>query len=215
MTRSFNERLELFRKSDIYPVVTSAFCNGRSVTEVLSGIAAGGAKIVQIREKSMSDNAMFQLLAECKKITDKFNMLLIVDDRVDLAMAIGADGVHLGQDDFPLAEAVKLAPEMLFGCSTHNADEIAKAQLDNCSYLNIGPVFPTQTKSVPCGALGLETVQKLKTDVRCPFSVMGGIKEHHLSSLIQNNFRHIAMVTEITSAPDVEQKVKQLRKYWN
>ena len=129
-----------------------------------------------------------------------------------LALAIGVfDGVHLGQDDFPLSEAKKLAPEMLFGISTHNAGEIRTALAGNCGYLNIGPMFPTQTKSVACGALGLETVEELKKLVTCPFSVMGGIKEHHLSMLCAKGFRHIAMVTEITRAEDVTAKVKQLR----
>ena len=139
-------------------------------------------------------------------------MLLIVDDRLDIAMAAGADGVHLGQDDFPLAEAKKLAPGMFFGVSTHNASEIRKALADGCSYLNIGPMFPTNTKSVACGALGLELIEELKQLVSCPFSVMGGIKEHHLEMLHSKGFRHIAMVTEITQAPDVEAKVRQLRK---
>jgi thiamine-phosphate pyrophosphorylase len=92
-------------------------------------------------------------------------MLLIVDDRLDIAMAAGADGVHLGQDDFPLSEAKKLAPEMLFGVSTHNAEEIRKALADGCGYLNIGPMFPTKTKSVACGALGLDLIEQLKTQV--------------------------------------------------
>ena len=139
-------------------------------------------------------------------------MLLIVDDRVDIAMAAGADGVHLGQDDFPLAEAKKIAPEMLFGISTHNADEISKALAGNCGYLNIGPMFPTQTKSVACGALGLELIETLKLQVTCPFSVMGGIKEHHLPPLVSRGFRHIAMVTEITQAADIRAKVESLRK---
>lgn len=214
MIRSLAEKITLFENSDIYPVVSSDFCSNRSVPDVLAGIAAGGAKIVQIREKSMSDCAMFELLQVCKRITDAYNMLLIVDDRLDLAMAVGADGVHLGQDDFPLVQAKKLAPEMLFGVSTHNAHEIDSALQNNCGYLNIGPVFPTQTKSVPCGALGLDLVAELSKKVTCPHSVMGGIKEHHLPLLLGKNFRHIAMVTEITTAPDVAQKVKQLRSYW-
>ena len=155
---------------------------------------------------------MFELVCKCKLITDRYQMLLIVDDRLDIAMAAKADGVHLGQDDFPLKEAKKLAPEMLFGVSTHNAQEIRVALADNCSYLNIGPVFPTRTKSVACGDLGLEKAEELKTLVSCPFSVMGGIKEHHLSMLCSKGFRHIAMVTEITQAADVEAKVKQLRR---
>ena len=213
--RTLQERIEIFKSSDLYPVVSSEFCNGRSVCSIVAGIAAAGAKIVQIREKNISDSLMFELVTQCKLITDKYNMLLIVDDRVDIAMAAGADGVHLGQDDFPLAEAVKLAPEMIFGASTHNAEEIQKALADGCGYLNIGPMFPTQTKSVACGALGLELIEKLKTQVTCPFSVMGGIKEHHLEMLCSKGFKHIAMVTEITQAADVEAKVRQLRKIMN
>ena len=213
--RTLQERIEIFKSSDLYPVVSSEFCNGRSVCSIVASIAAAGAKIVQIREKNISDSLMFELVTQCKLITDKYNMLLIVDDRVDIAMAAGADGVHLGQDDFPLAEAVKLAPEMIFGASTHNAEEIQKALTDGCGYLNIGPMFPTQTKSVACGALGLELIEKLNTQVTCPFSVMGGIKEHHLEMLCSKGFKHIAMVTEITQAADVEAKVRQLRKIMN
>ena len=171
-----------------------------------------GAKIIQIREKNLPDSTVFDLVKKCRIITDKFNMLLIVDDRLDIAMAAGADGVHLGQDDFPLSEARKLAPEMLFGISTHNAEEISAALAGNCGYLNIGPMFPTHTKSVACGALGLERIGELKTQVTCPFSVMGGIKEHHLPLLVSKGFKHIAMVTEITRAADVKAKVERLRK---
>jgi thiamine-phosphate pyrophosphorylase len=212
MMRTFQERLDLFKSSDLYPVVSSEFCNGRNVCDILSAIASAGAKIVQIREKNISDCAMFELVQKCKTITDRYKMLLIVDDRLDIAMAAGADGVHLGQEDFPLTEARKLAPDMFFGVSTHNADEIRKALADNCSYLNIGPMFPTRTKSVACGALGLEQIEELKKLVTCPFSVMGGIKEHHLPLLCAKGFKHIAMVTEITQAPDVEAKVRQLRQ---
>ena len=210
--RTLSERLEIFNRSDLYPVVSSEFCNGRNVCDIVAAIASAGAKIVQIREKNISDCAMFELVRKCKLITDNYPMLLIVDDRVDIAMAAGADGVHLGQDDFPLTAAKKLSPDMFFGVSTHNAEEIQQALADGCSYLNIGPMFPTQTKSVACGALGLEKIEELKKLVSCPFSVMGGIKEHHLKLLCSKGFKHIAMVTEITQAPDVEGKVKQLRQ---
>ena len=210
--RTLQERIDIFKSSDLYPVVSSEFCNGRSVLLVVEKIAAAGAKLVQIREKNISDKALFELVGQCKLITDKYNMLLIVDDRVDIAIAAGADGVHLGQDDFPLALARKLAPELLLGASTHNADEIRKAIADGCCYLNIGPMYPTQTKSVACGALGLEKIEELKSLVTCPFSVMGGIKAHHLPMLRRKGFKHIAMVTEITQAFDIEEKVKQLRQ---
>ena len=208
--RTLPERIKMFENSDLYPVVSSEFCLGRDVCDIVADIARGGAKIVQIREKNLSDLAVLELVRKCRRITEQYQMLLIVDDRLDIAMASGADGVHLGQDDLPLAEAKKLAPDMLFGVSTHNAAEIEKALADGCGYLNIGPLFPTGTKSVACGALGVELVEKLKTQVTCPFSVMGGIKAHHLESLVSKGFRHIAMVTEITQAVNVREKVEEL-----
>ena len=210
--RTLSERLDIFRSSELYPVVSSEFCLGRDVCSIVADIAAAGAKIVQIREKNLSDSSMFELVKKCKAITDRYPMLLLVDDRVDIAMATGADGVHLGQDDFPLSEAKKLSPEMIFGVSTHNADEIHKALAGNCGYLNIGPMFPTNTKSVACGALGLEKIEELKQIVTCPFSVMGGIKAHHLEMLCSKGFKHIAMVTEITQASDVAAQVRHLRQ---
>lgn len=214
--KTWKERQTFFdREVDLYPVVSSPFCAGRSVTEVLEGIAAGGAKIVQIREKDMSGQKLFELVTACKRITDRAGMLLIVDDHTDVALAADADGVHLGQDDLPVAAAKKIAPELLIGCSTHDPEEIRIAQQDQTGYLNIGPVYPTQTKNVACGALGLDQVLEFRTGVtRCPYSIMGGIKAHHLPELVRLGFRHIAMVTEITTAPDVAQKVRELRKFF-
>ena len=210
--RTLQEKAALFENSDLYPVVSSEFCNGRNVCDIVAWIAAGGAKIVQIREKHLPDSALLELIKHCKKITDRHNMLLIVNDRLDIAMAAGADGVHLGQEDLPLREARKIAPEMFFGISTHNADEIRLAQEDGCGYLNIGPIFPTSTKNVSCGALGLETLARLRMQVKCPFSVMGGIKAQHLPRIVSRGIHHIAMVTEITQSPDVRAKVEALRK---
>ena len=137
-------------------------------------------------------------------------MLLIIDDRVDIALACHADGVHLGQEDMPVAIARKLAPELLIGTSTHNDAEIIAAQRDGTSYLNIGPVYPTQTKSVACGALGLEKFIELAKLVNIPFSVMGGIKAHNLPKLFRYGISAAAMVTEITRAPDIAGKVREL-----
>ena len=93
MKRTLTERIELFNSSDIYPFVSSNFCNGRDVLDVVASIARGGAKIIQLREKTCSDLMLFELTKQCKKITDAYNMLLIVDDRLDIAIAAGADGL--------------------------------------------------------------------------------------------------------------------------
>ena len=195
------QRLAAFEASFIYPVVSSEFCSGVPVPTIIRQLADNGAKVVQLREKNCSDRELFLLAETCRRITAEYNMLLFIDDRLDVALACDADGVHLGQDDLPIAAARKLAPELIIGASTHNVEEIIAAQNDGCSYLNIGPIFPTNTKSVACGALGIEFFNELKKSVRVPFSVMGGIKEHHIAELAALGAKHIAMVTEVISKP--------------
>lgn len=197
------ERIAAFEASFIYPVVSSEFCGGRSVEDVMISLGENGAKVVQLREKNRSCADLFQLACRCREITAAYRMLLFIDDRTDIALACGADGVHLGQDDLPVSAARKMAPELIIGASTHNAAEIAAAQDAGCSYLNIGPIFPTQTKSVACGALGMDYFEELKTLVNVPFSVMGGIKEHHIPQLLKAGAKHIAMVTEVIAKPEL------------
>lgn len=197
------ERIAAFKQSFIYPVISSEFCGGREITDVLCELAANGAKIVQLREKNRSGKELFELGCKCREITTAHNMLLIINDRIDIALACNADGVHLGQDDLPVASARAIAPELIIGVSTHNESEIFAAQQDKCSYLNIGPIFPTATKSVACGALGIKRFCELKNLVDVPFSVMGGIKERHISQLASLGAQHIAMVTEVIAKPEL------------
>ena len=211
--KNLAERLEFFTgQVDIYPVVSSEFCNNRSVLDVIEQIGAGGAKIFQLREKNCSDKTLYALGLEARKIADRYGMLFLVDDRLDIALACGADGVHLGQDDLPLADARALAPELLIGSSTHNIPEALQACKDKCGYLNIGPIYPTNTKSVACGALGVSAIPEISAVIDCPFTVMGGIKAHCIPELRKAGAKRIAMVTEITQAVDIAQKVKELRQ---
>ncbi|MEG1980227.1 MAG: thiamine phosphate synthase, partial [Victivallaceae bacterium] len=99
--------------------------------------------------------------------------------------------------------------------STHNPDEIQTAVAQGCSYLNIGPIFPTQTKTLSYHDLGTEAIRAWGRDLPVPFSVMGGIKERHLPELLAAGARHVAMVTEITQAENIAERVRQLRSYWS
>ena len=204
------ERVEAFKKASVYPVVTTDFCAGRNPLDVVRSILEGGAKVVQVREKTMCDRDYLNLLKEARKLTDEFGALLIADDRLDAALLADADGVHLGQDDLPCAEARKIAPQLFIGVSTHNRDELLAAQRDGCSYLNIGPIFPTGTKSLPMNPLGLETLSELAPQVKVPFSVMGGIKFSHLKTLRSHGCLHIAAVTAFTQA---ENPAAEIRKW--
>ncbi len=204
MKRFFNhdERVEAFRQSDVYPVITTEFCGGRNPLEVAESVLRGGARLLQMREKSMLDGDFLPLLKKARDLTAEYGALLIVDDRVDAALAVDADGVHLGQEDFPLPDARRIVPELLLGVSTHNAEEIQIAQQQGCSYLNIGPIFPTGTKHLACRFLGLDLLRELVPSVHVPFSVMGGIKIGHLRELCAAGASHIAAVTAFTQAED-------------
>lgn len=207
--------LEKFQNIDLYPVISSEFCAGRSSLEVLQAVAAGGAKIVQLREKNLAKTEIKKLAEEYRWITAENDMLLIINDHVDIACEVDADGVHLGQDDCALNEAKKHAPELFVGISTHNMEEAMGAQDGGADYINIGPIYATQTKSLPFPALGTEILKEIPPLLHIPFTVMGGIKEKHLPELISVGATRIAMVTEITQAENITQRVGELRKYWS
>lgn len=159
MTRE--QRKSLFQQVDIYPVTCERLSNGRSDLEVLEGLAAGGAKIVQLREKDMCERDFFRLAEKFRERTARAGMLLIINDRVDVALAIGADGVHLGQEDFPVPAARKIGPELLIGASSHDLEEAIRAQEEGADYVNIGPIFPTGTKEGIEHFLGPEEIGRI------------------------------------------------------
>ena len=212
--KNLAKKIAMFNNVDIYPVISSEFTCNRNVIDVLQQIAAGGAKIVQLREKNLTKTAIYQLAVEYRKITAANNMLLIINDHLDIALSVKADGVHLGQDDLPLKAARELTDQLILGSSTHNLAEAKQAIADGADYINIGPIYSTQTKQLSYESLGLETLRQISTQINIPFSVMGGIKEDHLDQLIKFGATHIAMVTEITQSTNITSRVKQLRSHW-
>lgn len=206
------QRLAAFNEIDIYPVISSEFCAGREPVFVLEQIAEGGAKIVQLREKNINKRALGLIACEFRKICDRYGMLLIINDLVDVAVDVGADGVHLGQDDLPLEVARKTAPELILGISTHSRKEAVEAQANGADYINIGPIFNTQTKSLTMAALGVEIIREIAPLLHIPFTVMGGIKARHIPELLSAGARKIAMVTEITANEDIATKMAALKK---
>ncbi len=206
------QRLDAFERVDIYPVISSEFCAGREPAYVLEQVAGGGARIVQLREKNMNKRALGLLACEFRKICDRHGMLLIINDLVDIALEAGADGVHLGQGDLPIEAAREAAPELIFGISTHSKEEALEAQEKGADYINIGPIFNTQTKSLTMAALGIEIIREIAPLLHIPFTVMGGIKAGHIPELLSAGARKIAMVTEITANGNIAAKVIELKK---
>ncbi len=205
-------RKNAFKQVDIYPVTCERLSNGRSNLEVLKAVIQGGARIIQLREKEYSGKKMYDLALKFREITNKAGVLLIINDHVDIAMAVEADGVHLGQDDFPLKAAIKIAPQLLIGASTHSLKEAIQAQKEGADYINIGPIFPTGTKEGIEHFLGPEAIAAISPEIDVPFTVMGGISESNIDQVLANGARRVAMVTAITQAPDIAAQVKSLRE---
>lgn len=205
------ERLARFNETDLYVVITEAFCGGRSPHDILDAALAAGVGLVQFREKDLEDGERVARARAFRKRTTAANALLIVNDRVDIALAVGADGVHLGQDDLPVADARRIAPDLLIGASTHNLEQAMAAQGAGASYVNIGPIFSTQTKTLTMDALGPEAIREIAPHLRIPFSCMGGIKAENIAQLAALGARHPAVVTAVTAADDPEQAARELR----
>ncbi|MBN2310492.1 MAG: thiamine phosphate synthase, partial [Candidatus Hydrogenedentes bacterium] len=192
------ERIERFRDTDLYVVITESFCAGRSGLDVLDAVLDAGVRLVQFREKDVDDAALYERALAFRERTRAAGALLIVDDRVDLALAVDADGVHLGQADLPIHAARAIAPEILVGASSHDLDEALAAERAGAGYVNIGPIFATQTKSVPTGAIGPEAIDAIAPQLTVPWTCMGGIKLHNIDEVLSRGARHIAVVTAVT-----------------
>lgn len=207
-----NQRIEAFNQIDLYPVTDQGLSLGRTDLEVLEGLIAGGARIVQLREKHISKKDFYRLAQAFRQRTAKAGMLLIINDHLDIALACGADGVHLGQDDLPLAVAKEQAPELIIGVSTHNLEEALEAQEQGADYVNIGPIFATQTKELSMKPLGPEAIKQIAPRLKIPFTVMGGINQNNIGQVLKAGARKIAVVTAVTKAGDIGLAVQELRK---
>lgn len=209
MTRE--ERLSRFNRIDLYPVTCARLSEGRSTVEVVRGCISGGAKIVQLREKELGDGDLYRLARECRELTAQAGVLLMINDRVDIALGVGADGVHIGQDDFPLEAARRLGPELILGQSTHSLEEALQAQQAGADYVNIGPIFPTATKDGLSTFLGPEVISRIGPHLHIPFTVMGGINQTNLSEVLAHGAGKVAVVTAVTRAADIAEAVERLR----
>lgn len=196
----------------LYPVLTEEFCLGRSSEEVLVDLLKAKIKIVQLREKTLSKNDLLLKSKIFRELTLKHGCILIINDHIDVALAAGADGVHLGQDDLPCEYARKIAPHLIIGISTHTYEDIDQAISSGASYINVGPVFSTQTKETTVDPLGMKYLQEVKNKINIPFTVMGGIKKRHLNELVKLGVRNVGMVTEVTQAKDITQKANDIQK---
>jgi thiamine-phosphate pyrophosphorylase len=185
------------------------------VLKAIEAVCRGGADIVQLRGKSLHDAELFQLGIGIRKITERHHKLFFVNDRPDIAIAVGADGIHIGQEDLPVAAVRSLIDKsgrkMYLGKSTHSLAQAKKAATEPVDYIGVGPIFKTPTKKTYL-PVGIELIRKVKREIRKPFVVIGGIDEDNIDQVLQAGACRVAVVRALFSTEDPQNAAKRLRE---
>lgn len=196
----------------LYFITDSGLTKKNSVDDVNSAVKAG-VKIVQYREKGLSAGLMIKEAGKIKKICEKHNALFLVNDRVDIALAVGADGVHLGQEDMPYQHARKLlGKHKIIGLSAHSAKGALHSQKIGADYIGIGPIYHTATKKDAQAPTGLAPIIQLKNKLKIPLVAIGGINESNIDGVLKAGAKNIAVISGIVAKDNVEKAVRNFIK---
>jgi thiamine-phosphate pyrophosphorylase len=187
----------------LYLVTDRGLARGRSTLEIVSAAVHGGATVVQLREKDCSTRDFIEQALTIKEFLKDRGVPLIINDRVDVAQAVKADGVHLGQTDMPLELAKKiLGDSMIIGISAESLEDAAEAEKGGADYLGVSPIYATPTKTDTAPPLGLEGLREIRKAVRLPLVGIGGLNRDNAAEVIRNGADGVAVVSAIVAADD-------------
>ncbi len=197
----------------VYLVTDASLSAGRSTIEIVERAVRGGVDIVQLREKGTSARERYELGKRLRELTASADVPLIVNDRIDLAGAVGADGVHLGDDDLPIASArEQLGREAIVGRSVSTPNAARRAEHAGADYLGVGAVYETDSKDTePAQSnIGLEGVREIRETTDLPFVGIGGITPDNAADVVEAGANGVAVISAITAAEDPESATRRL-----
>jgi thiamine-phosphate pyrophosphorylase len=195
----------------LYVLISSAMCRA-SVRETARAAIAGGADAIQLREKDLPDNQVLALAAELRELADETGKIFIVNDRADIAALVGADGVHLGLDDLPIAEArTLLRPGAVIGRSSHNIVQARAAVQAGADYISVGPIFPTTTKDAGPIA-GVELYRQVSGEISLPLLPIGGITADNVGDLLAAGASRVAVCAAVCAAENPKTAAEAIKK---
>lgn len=197
------------RLPKLYPI-TDTRLSGLTHAEQVERLAAGGASFVQLREKYAAPREFYEAALKAVQVARALQVSIIINDRVDIALAVDADGVHLGQDDLPPARVRALVgATRIVGYSTHNLKQALEADLTPVDYIAIGPVFQTTTKANPDPVVGLELIRELKSRLTKPLVVIGGITLNTASAVIAAGADSLAVIGDLYATGDAAARARE------
>jgi len=198
-----------FSLPKLYPI-TDVFISGLSHAEQIERLAAGGASLIQLREKHASPREFYQVALEAMIVAKRLGVQLVINDRVDIAIAVKADGVHLGQDDLPPGKVrMLLGEDRIIGSSTHTLDQALEADSAPVDYIAIGPVFPTSTKENPDAIVGAANIREIKSRISKPLVAIGGITLESARSVIDAGADSIAVISDLLATTDITERTRR------
>ncbi|MGD9301280.1 MAG: thiamine phosphate synthase [Desulfobacterales bacterium] len=187
----------------LYLVTDRGLARGRATLDIVQAAVSGGVTCVQLREKDCPTLEFIEQAQTIKTFLNAHKVPLIINDRLDVALAVAADGVHLGQNDMPLAMARKMAgPSMLIGISAESVEDAVEAEKGGADYLGVSPIYATPTKSDTALPLGMEGLRKIKKRVKIPLVAIGGLNHLNAAEAIRNGADGVAVVSAIVAADD-------------
>lgn len=199
-------------ETDIYALTDSRLSLGRPVARVARALLDAGVRLLQYREKRLPAGAMLEECRELRRLTAEAGACFIVNDHVDIAMLVGADGVHVGQDDLPVPEVRRLVgPDMIIGLSTHSPEQALAAVAAGADYIGVGPIFATRTKEDVVAPVGFAYLDWVAEHIRLPFVAIGGIKDWNAAEVAAHGADCCALVSALVGAEDIGAAVAAAR----
>lgn len=207
-----NWRMRLSESLRLYVLTDRGLSHGRSEREVVAAAIAGGATAIQLRWKSGTLREAIEVGRELKAICARSNVFFVVNDRIDLALALNADCVHLGDEDLPFEDAHRIVGKrMLIGYSPPTLEEAIEAERLGADYLGVGPVYGTTSKSDAGEAIGVERIAAVARSVSIPIVGIGGITATNAAPVVQAGAAGVAVISSVVAADDVESAARELR----
>ena len=194
----------------LYAIFDPEQIKGSATESVLRALLEGGVKLLQLRVKAAFAADFLQLARTARTLTRSHGCKLIVNDRVDVALACEADGVHLGQEDLPLRAARKLMAGRIIGISTHDVEQAREAESGGADYIGFGPMFGTTTKATGYSARGLEMLRQVRAAIQIPIVAIGGITEANVAEVWRAGADSAAIISDLLGADDIGNKVKRI-----
>ncbi len=197
----------------LYLVTDRPLCAGRDLLDVVAQAVPGGVTMVQLREKHATTREFLELARRLKALLDPMDVPLLINDRLDIALAVDASGLHVGQNDMPYAEARRLlGPGKIIGLTIDSEDDLRAAQDLDVDYLGVGPVFPTTTKENPSPVIGLEGLARARGLSRHRIVGIGAVNEDNAAQVMATGVDGVAVVSALCSAHDPKAMAKALRR---